>query len=410
MRIILFISMAIMLTFSSCKKDPVTISKMFTVTIENTIEAKPYFNSGTTGLITPGMSESFSFNAGKGHYFQFATMFAQSNDLFFAPEMNGISLYDMSGNPLTGDVTSQVFLWDAGTEVNEEPGVGPNQAPRQSAANTGTDEGGVVTKITEVNDGFTYPDVSELIEVTVAHDGGTLFTVTIKNISNNSSVATPFAPGTWVVHSDGQAPMFMAGSAASSGLEALSEDGDNSKMSDNLASKSGLVSPFAPGAYSLGKENGIFTLGATASSDLEALAEDGNPGGFTNIFNTPDGASAPGPIFPMDAYSFSFTAEEGDMLSLAAMFVQSNDWFVGVDQLALFSNGTPFSGDITNMVKLYNAGTEVDEYPGAGNNQAPRQGGMNTGANEGGKVSVVSNSFDNTPSVGDIVKVTVSVN
>ena len=35
------------------------------------------------------------------------------------------------------DVTDQVLLWDAGSEANEEPGAGPNQAPRQGGANTG---------------------------------------------------------------------------------------------------------------------------------------------------------------------------------------------------------------------------------------------------------------------------------
>jgi len=37
------------------------------------------------------------------------------------------------GNPRTGDVTADVQLWDAGTEVNMEPGVGADQPPRQSA-------------------------------------------------------------------------------------------------------------------------------------------------------------------------------------------------------------------------------------------------------------------------------------
>ena len=34
-----------------------------------------------------------------------------------------------------------VALWDAGTEKNEVPGVGPNQAPRQAAPNTGGNDG-----------------------------------------------------------------------------------------------------------------------------------------------------------------------------------------------------------------------------------------------------------------------------
>ena len=411
MRFFLLSALAVMLLFSSCKEDkPMTISKDFTLTIENVIEGKDYFDNGTTGLITPGMSESFTFNAGKGHYFQFATMFVQSNDLFLAPSMTGIALYDDAGNALTGDITDKILLWDAGTEVNEEPGVGTNQAPRQSEPNTGTDENGTVELISDVDDGFTYPDVQDVIQVTVTHDGGTMFTVTLTNVSNNSSLPTPFAPGTWVVHSMGQTPMFTKGSPASPGLEAIAEDGNNSKMNDNLTSKSGLVSPFAPGAYSVGSNNGIFKIGAAASADLEALAEDGNPGGFANVFNTPDGASAPGPIFPGGSYSFSFTAEEGDKLSLATMFVQSNDWFVGLDQVDLFSNGTAKSGDLTSMAKLYDAGTETDEYAGAGNNQPPRQSGSNTGTDEGENVAVEDAASANTPSVSQMVKITLTVN
>jgi hypothetical protein len=45
--------------------------------------------------------------------------------------------------PIAGDITSQILLWDAGTEVNEEPGLGPNQAPLQPAPNTGPVEHGV---------------------------------------------------------------------------------------------------------------------------------------------------------------------------------------------------------------------------------------------------------------------------
>ena len=67
--------------------------------------------------------------------------------------------------PTSGDVTGDVMLWDAGTEVNEAPGAGPNQAPRQTAANTGPDENGVVRP---VSDGFTYPPVSEVIQVVVS--------------------------------------------------------------------------------------------------------------------------------------------------------------------------------------------------------------------------------------------------
>ena len=56
------------------------------------------------------------------------------------------------------------LLWDAGTETNEFPGVGPNQAPRQSGADTGDAEMGIVS---QVNDGYVYPDVADVIRVTI---------------------------------------------------------------------------------------------------------------------------------------------------------------------------------------------------------------------------------------------------
>lgn len=114
--------------------------------------------------IFPGDSYSFQITAKPNDYLNFATMFIQSNDLFVGPEDGGISLFDSSGNAMSGDVTGYLSIWDAGTEVNEEPGVGPNQAPRQSGPNTGIDEHGVVH---EVNDGYDYPAVSDMLKVTI---------------------------------------------------------------------------------------------------------------------------------------------------------------------------------------------------------------------------------------------------
>ncbi|WP_375241952.1 spondin domain-containing protein [Lacinutrix sp.] len=100
-------------------------------------------------------------------------------------------------------------------------------------------------------------------------------------------------------------------------------------------SNSGYFSPFAPGAYSIGG-NTIFTNGQPAVTGLEGLAEDGNASGYANVFNTPNGAGSPGPIFPSGSYSFTFSANETDNLSFALMLVQSNDWFVGADPINLF--------------------------------------------------------------------------
>jgi hypothetical protein len=47
-------------------------------------------------------------------------MFGQSNDLFYSND-RPIALFDGAGKPVGGDMTLQLSLWDAGTELNEEP-------------------------------------------------------------------------------------------------------------------------------------------------------------------------------------------------------------------------------------------------------------------------------------------------
>jgi hypothetical protein len=121
---------------------------------------------GSPAPAGPGEAYSFNFSATEGEMLAFATMYVQSNDLFYGPGILSIDLFP-SGNPISGDITDQINLYDAGTEVNEEPGVGPNQAPRQSGPNTGPDENGIVRLISDVSDGFTYPDVTDVIKVTV---------------------------------------------------------------------------------------------------------------------------------------------------------------------------------------------------------------------------------------------------
>lgn len=115
------------------------------------------------GPALPGKAYEFTVVAEPGDRLSLVTMFGQSNDLFYAPAEKGIALFD-KGRPVSGDVTSQLVLWDAGTEANEEPGFGPNQAPRQSAANTGPSE---KKPVGAPKDGFKYPKVAEVLKVTI---------------------------------------------------------------------------------------------------------------------------------------------------------------------------------------------------------------------------------------------------
>jgi len=116
--------------------------------------------------LMPGDSYSFEVEAGHDHALSLATMFVQSNDLFYAPDPSGLSLFEMD-EALNGDVTDRLTLWDAGTEQNQEPGAGSDQAPRQTEDDTGPEEDAPVRAISQVVDEYDYPDTSEVIEVTV---------------------------------------------------------------------------------------------------------------------------------------------------------------------------------------------------------------------------------------------------
>ncbi|HEY1143041.1 MAG TPA: spondin domain-containing protein [Sphingomicrobium sp.] len=114
------------------------------------------------GILMP--NEPFNVTVRPGERLVFAAMFARSNDLFYAPDPDGIDLFDGGGEPKFGILSDSVTLWDAGTEVNEAPGAGANQPANQAKPNTGPDEHNVIRP---VNDGFTYPAARDVLEVSV---------------------------------------------------------------------------------------------------------------------------------------------------------------------------------------------------------------------------------------------------
>ena len=69
--------------------------------------------------------------------------------------------------PCSAHLTAKLILWDAGTEVNKEPGIAPNQAPRQKAPYTGKDENSVIKNIKDIKDGFIYPKTASVMKVTI---------------------------------------------------------------------------------------------------------------------------------------------------------------------------------------------------------------------------------------------------
>lgn len=186
----------------------------------------------------------------------------------------------------------------------------------------------------------------------------TKFTVRVENItqpdafsaSNGVKWSLAFSPGAAVVHTE-KAPIFSVGKKdRGKGLEAQAEDGDPSMLAKSLAGSKGIKS--------------------------------------VTVFNTPVGASAPGPITPGAAYELTVSAVAGDRLSLTLMMGQSNDWFYAPAEtgIELFKNGQAITGDITSQMMMWDAGTEADQEPGIGSDQGPRQKAPNNGKAENGVV------------------------
>ncbi len=390
---------------------PTVAPTTFTLAIENVSESYDFTDSGAfavptgaaeAGPIGPGGAYEVAFDAAPGDRLSFALMFVPSNDLFFGPDDQGIELFDGSGDPLEGDITAQIDVWDAGSEVNEELGAGANQVQRQSGPNTGPADANANVRLAAADN---LPAVADTLLATLESTSASGFLLRIENVStgdtlqtsDGGSQAVPFSPGVFVVHRD-PAPIFTLGAPdRGEGLEAIAEDGDVSALADALARRTGVNAVLSPGVAVVHRGDGpIFTLGeADRGQGLEAIAEDGDPStlasalsgqagiGEVVVFNTPAGASAPGPIPAGGSYRTTLTATPRDRLSFATMYVQSNDLFLGPDDLGidLFdAAGNPLAGDITAQILLWDAGSEENQTPGAGPDQAPRQSGPNTGA------------------------------
>lgn len=167
--------------------------------------------------------------------------------------------------------------------------------------------------------------------------------------------------------------------------------------------------PIAPGVLVVSSDaNPIFMPGKPAGkAGLEALAEDGNSDALLQALQATYGDKAD--MFA-PGLEFEIKAKPGDRLSFATMFVQSNDKFYGPADggISLFdASGKPVSGDLTNLIRLYDAGTEKDELPGAGSNQAPRQKAMKQGPTEGGNVRMSDDGFAYPP-VDSVIKITIT--
>ena len=200
---------------------------------------------------------------------------------------------------------------------------------------------------------------------------------------------------------------------------------ENISRGEVLKLSTGTTAPFvaAPTFWVLhtANANPIFTGGRPeADNGLEQLAETGNPEGLIKYVSAasgvaavgaiarPVGATGDGPLTPGQAYEFELSASPGQSLSLAWMFGQSNDLFYSNERpIALFAGGEPVSGDITAQLALWDAGTEVNEEPGLGPSQAPRQKSPDAGVAEAESVARVRDKYT-YPRTGDVLRLTIT--
>lgn len=377
---------------------PATTS--FNITISNIVN---YFNAivfNTHDRATepgpipdPGCFYTIKFKAVPGAKLSFATMSVISNDWFFAPSGVGIPLFE-DGMPVTGDVTDQVYLWDAGVE-EEDPATRTSEPGGAEAGEPDDDD---TVRIVETN-------VTALIQAQLYYDEASkYFTLKLINIRGAAAATDPIVitPGIVVLHAQDN-PLFTEGEADRGlGLAKIAVQGNPANLHGWFTETCSNGTPlrlsssftvFAPGiVYAFDAEKDpVFTEGeaAVAGSGVEEIAEDGNSGVMydyiTNSLMLPAAQSNETmPIGPGGSLTFTLEVPEGYKLGYNAMFVFSNDWFLAHNNsgYTLFNeDGTPVSdGDATENTYLFDAGTEVDQPVGFGPDQAPFQSGPNTGA------------------------------
>jgi hypothetical protein len=385
------------------------------------VETGTFQGTGTPPVILPGQSTTFTFSAAKNQRLTFATMYGWSNDLFFAPENPGIKLYNDDGSPITGDVSAQIKLWDNGTRVN--------QAPGSAVAHPGSMEK-ALKNIKEVNGtddyGNTYLAASKLMQVSLAYNGNSVFTVTIANKSGGTANETPFSPGVWTISyvAGGNQllpeAIYSVDKPSANGLTNIAEMGDNSVLNTYLMGKTGIFTPLSPVLVVVynGKQNPFFMTGENDRGEgLKDLAQKGNADILAAALKSKQSVKA---VYVLkDAtntvllpringadggkVSQMLSVAKGDRVAIATMYGFSNDWFFA-------TSGNDWDatqkGDLSSSIGLYDNGTAINQFPGAGITQFNLAG---TPLNESKPIQSVPNpnGFTTLPAINNIIKVSI---
>lgn len=381
------------------------------ISIENVATKYDFVQSGTfrgtgDGLIMPGQSVQITFNAARGQNLTFATMYGYSNDLFFAPENPGLELFNDDGNAITGDVSEHIRLWDNGTRINQAPGA--------NVTHPGTAEAENVTMVRDRDaQNNTYLAASRLMRLILEYSSAnSQFTLTITNTSTGTANETPFSPGVWAVANRlgddrvNEKPFYAAGEKSSAALTALAEMGNNATIASWATERTGIMTTLSRGIVVVytGETNPLFTLNQKDGAlGLKELAQKGNPQPLKESLERLRYVRhvyiiGNDPIAPGASFETTFEARQGDNIAYATMFGYSNDWF--------YANNTTIpsltKGDVTSKTSLFDSGTGVNQYPGAGNSQAAFGG---TPVPEDRVITTVTNNPYPVPETYKVIKV-----
>jgi len=215
-------------------------------------------------------------------------------------------------------------------------------------------------------------------------------------------------------------PLYTSGQPTANGLTNIAEMGDNTALSTYAKSITGIFTPLSPVLVVVynGITNPIYQSGTLdAGKGLKPLAQQGNADTLAAYLRGVQGVKAvyvlPAPntkvLLPVigsqsgGIVSQQLSVNTGDRIAIATMYGFSNDWF-----FASTGNGTDAmqKGDISSSIQLYDDGTAVAQFPGAGVTQFNLAG---TPLKESQPISVVPNpnAFTTLPAITGMIKVTL---
>jgi hypothetical protein len=253
-----------------------------------------------------------------------------------------------------------------------------------------------------------------------------MFSLTIQNTSGGTTNETPLSPGVWAIsyivggNLMNASPLFMKDKPTANGLTSIAEAGDNAPMSTYISSITGIFTPLSPVLVVIynGVDNPLYKIGEKDRNEgLKELAQKGDASVLAAFLKGKTGiksvyvlaAPSTTALLPMiggqpgSSVSQEISVVKGDRLAIATMYGFSNDWFFatgadGIDPLK--------KGDASASMNLFNNGTAVDQFPGAGITQFNLAG---TPLSESIPIAIVPNpnAFTTLPAIANIVKVTI---